>query len=210
MWILVAVLGMVVVGQALQRWRRRTALNRGLHELRRPLQALALAGASDQMELVLAALEGIDREVNGGGAAPRLAPVRCRELLDGAAGRCQARAATHGAEISTRWMGGSALVVGDRVALAAALDNLLVNAIEHGGPRITISGSVRKGRLRMAVVDDGTPARRAPGGPRHGHGLGVVRSVATEHGGRFALQRSGDGAVAMLELPLAPPARIAA
>lgn len=226
MWLLAASLAILVLGQELARGRRRNALNRGLHELRRPLQAMALAmpeqrlggvrSTPGSMELALAALDDLDREVNGSGFSPDPAPVRCRELLEAAVLRCRGRAAAEGAEVRTRWVGGSALVVGDRLALAAALDNLLANAIEHGGPKITVAGTVRQGRLRMAVVDGGGEQRRpvAPvrfarfnrgGGSRHGHGLGVVRSVAADHGGRFAIQRSAEGAVAMLELPLAQP-----
>lgn len=218
-WPLSASLGMVVVGQILGRRRRRIALNRALHELRRPLQALALSlpdsrfaglrAAPGSMELALAALEGLDREVNGVRARPELGPVRCRELTEAAVMRCRGRAAEHGVRVRTRWMGGTAVVVGDRLALAAALDNLLANAIEHGGPEVTIAASVRAGRLRMAVVDGGVAAQARPregARPHRGHGLRIVRSIAAEHGGRFALQHSRDGAVAMLELPLAPPA----
>ncbi len=203
-WPLSASLGLAVAGQWVQKGRRRTTLNRGLHELRRPLQAMALVrSAPGSMELALAALESLDREVNGTGSRPEPGPVRCRELLESAVSRCRGRAAVRGAEVRTRWMGGPALVTGDRLALAAALDNLLANAIEHGGSKITIAGSVTNGRLRVAVVDDGGPDRPRRRSLRHGHGLNVVRNVASDHGGRFALQRSDQGAVAMLELPLA-------
>jgi len=221
-WPLSASLGLVMVGQIVRGGRRRRALNRALHELRRPLQALALSlpdlrpagvrAAPGSMELALAALDELDREVNGTSSrpSPDSGPVRCRELLDAAVLRCRGRAAARGAQVRTRWMGGTAVVLGDRLAIAAALDNLLANAIEHGGPEITIAASVRSGRLRMAIVDGGgrPGAAGARVGPRraHGHGLRVVRSVAAQHGGRFALQRSRDGSVAMLELPLAPRA----
>lgn len=204
-WPIYASLGVVVAGQAVERRRRRDALNRGLHELRRPLQAMALSPrCPGSMELALQALADLDRTVNGGPADAQPSPVRCRDLMEAAVLRARGRAAARGAEVRTRWMGGSGLVVGDRLALSAALDNLLANAIEHGGPSITVAASVKGGRLRMAVRDSGPvagkPKRRSP---RHGHGLGVVRSVAADHGGRFAIQRSKEGAVAMLELPLA-------
>jgi hypothetical protein len=38
---------------------------------------------------------------------------------------------------------------------------------------------------------------------RHGHGLAVVRRVASTHNGRFGLRRSQQGSLAVLELPLA-------
>jgi nitrogen fixation/metabolism regulation signal transduction histidine kinase len=46
---------------------------------------------------------------------------------------------------------------------------------------------------------------RVSGRERHGHGLGVVRRVASDHGGRFALRRSAQGTLAVLELPLVEP-----
>jgi signal transduction histidine kinase len=44
---------------------------------------------------------------------------------------------------------------------------------------------------------------RLSGRGRHGHGLGVVRRIATAHDGRFALRRADGGSLAVLELPLA-------
>jgi signal transduction histidine kinase len=102
------------------------------------------------------------------------------------------------------------------VALGQALDNLIVNAIEHGGPTIVVSARVREGRLRIAIADSGRALRprsrfgnraeivaQLSGRRRHGHGLTIVRRVAAVHGGRFALRRSQRGSLAVLELPLA-------
>jgi two-component system sensor histidine kinase FlrB len=118
--------------------------------------------------------------------------------------------------LELRWNAGRALVSGDRSALAQALDNLIVNAIEHGGPTIVVAGRVLEGRLRIAVVDSGrsTRSRSRRSGPAEaiarlsgrryrGHGLGVVRRVAADHGGRFVLRHSERGSLAALELPLA-------
>jgi signal transduction histidine kinase len=65
-------------------------------------------------------------------------------------------------------------------------------------------------RLHVVNRTAPTPARmtaRAPfrltGDPTRGHGLRIVRSIAAEHGGRFAACRHRDGASAVLELPLA-------
>jgi len=46
-------------------------------------------------------------------------------------------------------------------------------------------------------------AARLSGRNRHGHGLEVVRRVASAHGGNFALRRAERGSLAVLELPLA-------
>jgi signal transduction histidine kinase len=141
--------------------------------------------------------------------------VDARALVQAAVGRWQARAKLcHGA-LELRWNAGTALVNGDRRALAQALDNLIVNAIEHGGPTIVVAARRRNGRLRIAVVDSGRAARprsrrnspaeviaRLSGRNRRGHGLNVVRRVASMHDGRFVLHRAATGSLAALELPL--------
>ena len=138
-------------------------------------------------------------------------------MLRSAVGRWRARVALGGGSLELRWRAGEAVVLGDRAALEQAVDNLIVNAIEHGGPEIVVEGRCRAGRLLIFVGDSGPRVRRAlaPGrrgdrrsagsrdGRRRGHGLAVVRRVAAEHGGRFVLQRGGEGALAMLDLPLA-------
>jgi hypothetical protein len=91
--------------------------------------------------------------------------------------------------------------------VAQALDNLISNAIEHGGLRVGIRASICAGGLRIEVTND--PAPVAPRkllplrDPRHGHGLEVAAEVAASHGGRFRLGVAEGGAVAALELPLA-------
>ncbi len=100
-------------------------------------------------------------------------------------------------------------------ALAQAIDNLIVNALEHGGPAVTVEARREGGRLRVVVADSGRAARpasrretpadaiaRLSGRRRRGHGLAVVRRVASAHGGRFALHGSECGSLATLELPL--------
>jgi signal transduction histidine kinase len=225
-WPLVASLAAAVAARGLRAGRRRTALNEALHELRRPLQALALAGPGaplkpsalqGSVELAAVALERLEREINGGGAgASRQAPLLARPLLAAAVGRWKARAALAGASLSLRWEAGEAIVDGDRCAVAQALDNLIVNAIEHGGSEIVVEARTRPGRLRISVTDSGReprPERRRRGaaalaarlsGRRlHGHGLRLVRRAAAAHGGDFRLHPSGRGAKAVLELPLA-------
>jgi signal transduction histidine kinase len=226
-WPLLATAALAFAGERLRVGRRRSALNRGLHELRRPLQALALtapraSAGPGPIELAIAALADLDREINGGEAPPRLGEFAPRPLVAAAAQRWKARAAMIGGTIEFRWHAGPVLLLADPTRLAQALDNLIVNALEHGGPHITVSGSVGSGRLRIAIVDDGSDARRPHGeGPgavlarllgrrRTGHGLEVVREVAASHGGRFALQRGATGSVAMLELPLLAEGSLAA
>jgi signal transduction histidine kinase len=225
-WPLAASLAAVAAVGGLRAGRRRSALNEALHELRRPLQALALAGgggaargtvAEGAVQLAASALDRLDREINGGVGLRRPAEaVELRPLLEAAARRWRARASLGGGSLSLRWRAGRAVAIGDRVELAQAVDNLIVNAIEHGGPRIAIDARPHKGGVRIVIADSGRasrpPARRdtpadviarLAGGGRRGHGLSVVRRVAAAHGGRFALRRSERGSLALLDLPLA-------
>jgi signal transduction histidine kinase len=225
-WPLVLSMAAAVTAQGLRAGRRRSALNAALHELRRPLQAVAFSSGhrlgefgagEDPVELAAAALERLDREINGGPPVSAWGTVDAAAFARAAVARWHDRARLAEASIDLRWNAGGALVKGDRLALAQALDNLIVNAIEHGGPSIVVAARVRDGRLRIAVVDSGRSrrqrARRGPaaliarvsGRERHGHGLGVVRRVASDHGGSFALRRSEGGTLAVLELPLYEP-----
>ena len=211
--------------QGLREGRRRSALNEALHELRRPLQAVALASGpplggrewgESPIDLAAAALERLDREINGGPAAPVWSLVDGYSLVRASITRWVERAEGAEATLDLRWNAANAAVRGDRCALGQALDNLILNAIEHGGPAIVVSARLREGRLRIAVVDSGRVRRpgsrrsaavevatRLSGRVRHGHGLTVVRRIAAAHDGEFALRRSEHGSLAVLELPLA-------
>ena len=199
----------------------RRRLNRAIHELRRPLQALTLleddagpppgsqpaAGRSGLLEMVSTALAELDRAVNGGKPPPAVRPFCCRELLLASLERWRPAAAGAGG-FKVFWDAGPALVEGDPVGMAQAFDNLIANALEHGGPPLVITGATVAGKLRVTVANGRAPAgesARPNGDPRHGHGTSVISEVASAHHGRFALCRTGGGCVAALELPLADP-----
>jgi signal transduction histidine kinase len=223
-WPLAASMAGVVAAQGLRAGRRRSALNAALHELRRPLQTIALASGGDvgsprvvesSVQLAAAALERLDHEVNGGTLERPPEAVEVRPMVESAVRRWKARASLGGGSLSLRWRAGQAVVVGDRTSLAQALDNLIVNAIEHGGPTISVDARPHRGSVRIVIADDGRASRPATrrdtpadvigclsGRRRRGHGLAVVRQVAATHGGRFALRRSERGSLALLELPL--------
>jgi signal transduction histidine kinase len=223
-WPLAASIAAAITARGWHAGRRRLALNEALHELRRPLQAIALACGErpaphvveGSVQLAAVALERLDREINGGGApaGPRTR-IPVRPLLESAVGRWRSRASLGGASLSLRWRAGEVLVEVDAVGLAQALDNLIVNAIEHGGPAVAVEGRRCGNRLRLVVSDSGRASRpasrrgapaeviaRLAGRQRRGHGLSVVRRVAEVHGGRFSLRRSEHGSLAVLELPL--------
>jgi signal transduction histidine kinase len=223
-WPLSAILAIALVRQQIRVGRRRVTLNRALHELRRPLQTLALALsvsrapaiAGSALELALVALARLDAEVNGGPGPEQPPPARARDLLEAAVSRWRSRAAMAGGSIELRWRAPQHALVAAPAAVAQAVDNLLVNAIEHGGPAVLVECTLRRGKVRIRVADSGrgsrgearreTPAEaiaRLTGRRRRGHGLTAVREVASSQGGRFAFQRSEAGSVAVLELPLA-------
>lgn len=195
------------------------ALNRALHELRRPLQALLLledgsgspaaapprAGRRGLLELATSALQDLDGALNGGSPSRPARRFSCRESLMAALERWRPQAARAGG-IRVYWDAGPAMIEGDAARLAQALDNLLSNAFEHGGPPVMVTGARVAGRIRITVANGIPPDRmaRRPD-PRRGHGTEVVSEVAGAHGGRFALCQTGRGCVAALELPLAAP-----
>jgi signal transduction histidine kinase len=222
-WPLGASLAAALALQGIHAGRRRSVLNEAVHELRRPLQALALAAPRGQaspiegaVQMAARALERLEREVNGEPVPSLRAPMPVRPLLALAAARWQDRAAMAAASLSTVWHAGAVEIEADRVEIGQALDNLIVNAIEHGGPEILVEASLGAGGLCITVVDSGRGVRpgrrrRSPaesialllGRRRHGHGLRVVRRVAREHGGSFQLRAARRGTEAVLELPTA-------
>jgi signal transduction histidine kinase len=195
------------------------ALNRALHELRRPLQALILleegsggpaaappvASRRGLLELATVALRDLDGVLNGGG--PPRPPQRfsCREVVLGCLERWRPIAARHGG-FRVYWDAGPASVDGDPARLAQALDNLLANALEHGGPPVVVTAAPVAGRVRITIANgvrrDPVPK---PADPRRGQGTEIVSDVAAAHRGRFALCQTASGCVAALELPLAKP-----
>jgi len=221
-WPLAASLAAAVAGQGLLAGRRRTALNEALHELRRPLQALVLslgpaeAPGVDLSRQTALALERLDREINGGAAADRRETLGVGGLLEAAVRRWQGRAALAGASLRLCEGCAEVSVRGDRGAISQGLDNLIVNALEHGGPRVLVGAELAGPVVRLVVADSGRcgsprEGRRSSrlalaslsGRRRRGHGLRVVRRVAASHGGEFRLRPLEAGARATIELPLA-------
>ena len=213
LWPVALSMAVVVAGGRVREGRRRRSLNERLHELRRPLQALALAATPerperpDPLELALAALRDLDREVNGGGIEFKRRPVEARLLAIGACERWRFKVAGAGRRISVRWRCGDAVADVDPLRVAQALDNLIANALEHGGGPITLEGRQHGDRIDLIVRDSG-PARatrlRDHADPRRGHGLRITRRLAQGSGGELKVGGRGrGGTVAALVLPLA-------
>lgn len=227
-WVAPLFLLMLLAAQSWRRVQRRSALNRALHEVRRPLQALALASDSKapgpsptagSVWQAIRALGDLDRQLNGvAGAGDHRELLACRLMVDACVRRWQSRARLGGSEVSLRWAGPDALVRGDGTAISGAVENLILNAIEHGGPLITVNGLTVGRWVKVEVIDTGRPrasrSREAdtrrhragiPDRRRHGHGLDLVRRVAQEHDGRLDLELSGGGSKAVLTLPATSP-----
>jgi signal transduction histidine kinase len=202
------------------------ALNRALHELRRPLQALVLMEESDGpaaptrvasrrglLELATGALRDLDGTLNGSEPSAILERFSCRELVLGCLERWRPTAARCGG-FRVYWDAGPAPVEGDPRRLTQALDNLVANALEHGRPPLVVTGARVAGRVRITVANGrdengpetpGSNGRSRRSNPRRGHGTEIVSQVAGAHGGRFALCETASGCVAALELPVAEP-----
>jgi signal transduction histidine kinase len=204
---------------SLREGRRRTALNEAIHELRRPLQVLSLSLPDDaaeaspvesSLQLATVALERLDREVNGASLEEVETAVSVAGLIEEAEQRWRQAAARYGTSLEVDRNGEDLCVGGDRFDLAQALDNLLSNAIEHGGGRVQIQWRRECGWAWLSISDSGCSAGAKAKGSRlprkrqrrRGHGLRVVGRIARRHGGSFTLSRTPHGAKASLRLPL--------
>jgi signal transduction histidine kinase len=201
--------------------RRRTSLNEAMHELRRPLQVLALSLSADSpapasldssLRMAAAALDRLDCEINGGAAPEANHSISLRELVEAAVERGQVRAVRTGRSLNLHWRARESHLQGDEIELGQAVDNMISNGFDHGRGAVVVEVFESCGRLYVGVLDSGrtvssTQVRsvslwnRIGGRNRHGHGLKVVRRAAKRHGGNFHLRRSREGTEARLELP---------
>lgn len=207
---LLAALLLFEAGRIVREARRTRRLNRALHELRRPLQALALSlgspgpergGAGSCLAQARAALRELDAVVNGGRPAPVVAKTTVGRVLDDLARRWEF------ADVAIARSCESVEIEADRARLAAALDNLVANALRHGTGVVRVRVVSSERGVRFEVRDSGpqdSAGARARRDPRHGHGLRVVADVAAGHGGRAspASPAAGGGTIAAISLPV--------
>jgi signal transduction histidine kinase len=212
---------------ALREGRRRSSLNEAIHELRRPLQGLALSLPAEAAEsgsaeaclrMAAVAVERLDREINGETLEAPIGPVSLRPVVEAAIDRWRRPAAALGRSLRVEWRAGAPILLAQPAELAQGLDNLISNALVHGSDAVIVEVGEGGERLYLVVRDGGCAevgrrwlrVPRAPqlgGRDRHGHGLRIVRRIAARCGGSFRLRRSPDGTEARLELPLAGAGR---
>jgi len=215
------------------------------HELKTPVGALSLLseavmGASDdpeavqrfagRMEIEATRLTNLVQElidlsrVQNDDPLEDAEPVRVEQLVAEAVDRCRQQAGSK--QITMASGGADGLSVwGNRSQLAAALGNLVENAVNYSPARTRVGIAARKiaapggDLIEIAVTDQGIgisekdrervferfyrvdPARsRATGGT--GLGLAIVKHVAASHGGEVTVWSSeGQGSTFTLRLP---------
>jgi two-component system OmpR family sensor kinase len=183
------------------------------HELRTPLTALkaeldlAAAGA-DHGELtraVASARDETDRLVRlandllalarsrDGRAPVRREPCQLHELLTATAAAHRARALSHGIMLDADAK--PVVVHIDPVQVRQALDDLVDNAIRHGGPitRVVLSARRLGSAVEIRVRDDGRGFDPHIGPSAGGLGLTIARTVATSHSGQLTARNVPTG-----------------
>lgn len=216
--LLVLAVAALEIARLIAAYRRAVRLNRALHELRRPLQSISLsieghapdlACAHACLEQARGALEQLDATVNRRALIRRPVRTALAQITDALEDRWRF------AGVRVTGPAGDRTIDADPVALGAALDNLVANAIDHGGGGVDVCALVSPTAVRFEVRDGRRGAARSAGGgsaeprpphtddPRRGHGLAVAAAAAAEHGGSLVplARPAGGGAVAALSLP---------
>ena len=157
-----------------------------------------------QLERAAWAIDDLDRIRSAGGEVMADEPIEVGRLMRRRMRAWSRLARCSGKTVQLDWRVGAVSVRGDARRFCQALDNLISNAIRHGGDRVVVVGSLVNGLLRVEIVDGGSgPARLEPRAAdpsdRHGHGLVIARHGVEGCGGAMRTVRGG----VVLELPVA-------
>jgi two-component system OmpR family sensor kinase len=226
--------------------RERSFVDDASHELRTPLAAhkaeleLALRYGASNEELraaIASAIEEADRlsglaesllviaRSDKGRLRLKLEPIEVGDLFATMRDRMSARAERDGRQLLFD-SDPDAAVEGDRVRLEQAIENLVENALRHGGGPIRVSSQRTNGRIEIHVSDEGggfppdflphaferfRRADTARSSEGTGLGLAIVKAIAEAHGGSAAARNAdGGGADVWIELAAAPQRQPAA
>ena len=165
-------------------------------------------------------LKGLERLIDdmllfardGSGERELLSPG---ELLSALLSDVQGQCEKFGALCSVELSNDKQMILGNRVLLKSALQNLLNNALEAGAKQIRIQASNKTGWCELSISDDGPGiaieqqqrifepfVSNRPGGS--GLGLAVVSAVVQSMGGEITLDsKTGQGACFTLRFPAA-------
>ena len=211
---------------------RRFAADAG-HELRTPLMSLranvdalarnpdvpaeervrVLADVRTELAHLSGVLDALQELARGdAGVTERFAAVDLAELADAAVHSLRTR--RPGVEVEVAAPDGGVGLTGSAAGLRLVLDNLLENALRHGGSRVRLAVEQANGGGRVVVDDDGPGVpeddrrrvfeRFSRLGPEGGSGLGlaIVDQQARLHGGRAHAEDSPlGGARFVVDLP---------
>jgi two-component system sensor histidine kinase TctE len=207
------------------------------HQLRNPIAGvLSMAEAVSSAKTTEDVAERTDELVNAARHASRLANQmlsyeRARsgaaprsnsafdlcETAKEVAGRNSDRISGRGIELSLSLTASPVMLSGERVLISEAIENLIDNALRHGGPkvsRISIKVAQEKNSAVISVADDGRGIKREDRAraferfsqlePRDGSGLGlaIVSTITRNHGGSVVIEDAGDGALITMRIPL--------
>ena len=194
--LLLAAIAMLCV-RVIRDARRMRLVAHAEHELRGPLQAIALVAPEScgaEVERARIALADLAAARSGRRAQAEAEVVRLDRVVWRATAGWDLAARRAGGGVHLDWSAGPVSVRADRGRLAQAFGNLLANAIEHGGAQVRVTGR-RTGRgVRVEVRDSG-----------RGHGLGIAARAVRDSGGTLTATRAGAGTAVAVELPVDEP-----
>jgi signal transduction histidine kinase len=192
-WTLVGLVALLVA-QAVWQARRMRLVAQAEHELRGPLQSIALAAperCGEDIERARIALADLALARTGRRARREAEVVRLDRVVWRAAAGWDLAARRAGGGVHLDWKAGPISIRADRGRLAQAIGNLLANAVEHGGGEVRVIGR-RTGRgIRLEVRDSG-----------RGHGLAIAARAVRDSGGQMSATRAGSGTAVAIDLPI--------
>jgi two-component system, OmpR family, sensor kinase len=182
----------------------------------------ALRGARDDAERLSRLADDllVLARADQGHLAIRHEPLDVQDVLEETAARHAPRAGAARRIVVANGIDGGAVVLADPDHLARALDNLVVNALGHGGGDVEVSARLALGgHVAFSVRDHGPgwPEDFLPrafdrfsqgdgtkGDGGSGLGLAIVRAIAEAHGGSASADDApGGGARTTITVPLA-------